>query len=92
MRVQVADSALTGVANGELGLTLTVGGEFDPGNKFYDPLQFTNFVIQLAAKLCVLGQTRVLFADAMHLDSALKDMEQLARMQTQRCGDFAWEG
>lgn len=47
---QICDSALTAVANGEMGLTVHAGGEFEAGNKYYDPYQFTSLVVAMAAK------------------------------------------
>lgn len=36
-----------------MGLTVHAGGEFEAGNKYYDPYQFTSLVVAMAAKVRV---------------------------------------
>lgn len=64
---------------------VTFTGEFEPSNKFFNPLQFTALVTQLASKLCVLGQTRVLFSGPGMLQTVFKEMHELAELEARRC-------
>ncbi len=38
-----------------MGLTVHAGGEFEAGNKYYDPFQFTSLVVAMAAKVSRVG-------------------------------------
>ena len=78
--LQICDCALTAIANGEMGLTVHAGGEFDAHNKYHDPYQLTSLVVGMAAKLSVLGPTRVLFAGPEALETSLNHMRQLIQL------------
>lgn len=72
------------IANGEVGLTIRAGAEFDASSPLYNPTLFINLVVELSKKLCILGQTRVLFRDASTLDQAIYTMQQLAYTEANR--------
>jgi len=63
-----------------MGLTVHAGGEFDARNKYHDPYQLTSLVVGMAAKLSVLGPTRVLFAGPEALETSLNHMRQLIQL------------
>lgn len=78
------------MANGELGLTVTAGGEFSPDNKFYSPQKLAALVMQLSAKLSVLGQTKVLFSGPGMLLTALEHMSEIAAIEAKRSVGRLW--
>ncbi|GAB5034019.1 Hypothetical protein NocV09_01601310 [Nannochloropsis oceanica] len=80
----ICDCALTAIANGEMGLTVHAGGEFDARNKYHDPYQLTSLVVGMAAKLSVLGPTRVLFAGPEALETSLNHMRQLIQLEAKK--------
>ncbi|EWM21689.1 hypothetical protein Naga_100939g1, partial [Nannochloropsis gaditana] len=80
----ICDCALTAIANGEMGLTVHAGGEFDPRNRYHDPYQLTSLVVGLAGKLSVLGATRVLFSGPEALESSLDHMRQFIQLEAQK--------
>ena len=66
------------ISNGEPGLTIRAGAEFDPSSPLYNPKLFISIGLALCKKLCILGQTRVLFRDGAALDEALFNIQQLS--------------